>query len=168
MHLFKISKPVLIRVIKKNLNKKAFQSNANLPLGDSPCFIVNTFERIGETLLLDLESPVHSLRAQPWILGLWFSIWPIFFAFLQLLSWHKFYFFEFSSLIIFGMFTFTFSFLMCILVYYSYFGHDTILCVKKLLSMFSNVHYYIKDILKNISNLWMSITMIKLPKIFFM
>ena len=27
-------------------NKKAFQSNANHPLSDSPCFIVNTFEHV--------------------------------------------------------------------------------------------------------------------------
>ena len=27
-------------------NKKAFKSSANLPLSDSPCFIVNNFERV--------------------------------------------------------------------------------------------------------------------------
>ena len=29
-------------------NKKAFQSNANLPLGNNPCFIVNKFEHVWE------------------------------------------------------------------------------------------------------------------------
>ena len=29
-------------------NKKAFQSNANHPLSDSPCFIVNKFEHVWE------------------------------------------------------------------------------------------------------------------------
>ena len=33
--------------VKRMVNKKAFQSNANCPLVDSPCFIVNRFEHVG-------------------------------------------------------------------------------------------------------------------------
>ena len=42
-------------------NKKAFQSNANHPLSDSPCFIVNTFEHVWEGGGLCSEAKVEKV-----------------------------------------------------------------------------------------------------------